>query len=190
MPFASAIQVRIQPSVNKWYDGLGCKNFGRVKKWKQILKKKFVKLTQLSCANPAAQKKLWRTDLKKAGNETIAVLCPDWQNDPEQRAIYEKISKEMNSNKSPRRDWLQETACTWLESLPGEFQNSGWYPDKAICVAHQIFLRGSTKFPTFLKNIRKRKSPTILGLIEAWEAAQGRPCMTFCIYYKKLCTCT
>ena len=172
-----AIQAQIQSSVTKWHDEIICKDFGRVKKCKQMLKKKFVKLNQLACANPVAQKKLWRKDLEKAGKETIAVLCPDWQNDPAHRSIYEMISKDMNLKKCPRRDWLQETACTWLES--GEFRNADWYPNEAIRVAHQIFLRGTNKLPTFIKNLRKKKSPIISSLIEAWEATQGRPCMAF-----------
>ena len=179
MSFESAIQVRIQPSVIKWYDELSCKEIGKVKKWKQILKKIFVKLTQLACANPAVQKKEWQADLEHAGKETIVIVCPDWQTDPAHQATYECILKEMYPKRSPRRDWLQETACTWLESLPGEFQNAGWYPDEAIRIAHQVFLRGSTKFPAFIKTLRKRKSPIILRLIKAWEATPGRPCMAF-----------
>ena len=146
------------------------------------MKKIFVKLTQLDCPHPAVQKKQWQTDLKKAGNETIAAVCPDWPTDPAHRATYDLICKEMNREKSPRPDWLREAAFSWLESLPGGFQNTSWYPDDAIRVAHQLFLRGSAKFQTFINALKNRKSSAILELIEAHEAAPGRLCIAFSVY--------
>ena len=180
--YDNTILVRIRSSVIKWNDELICNEVGRSKKWKQILKKIFVKLTQLDCPHPAVQKKQWQTDLKKAGNETIAAVCPDWPTDPAHRATYDLICKEMNREKSPRPDWLREAAFSWLESLPGGFQNTSWYPDDAIRVAHQLFLRGSAKFQTFINALKNRKSSAILELIEAHEAAPGRLCIAFSVY--------
>ena len=138
-----------------------------------MLKKKFVKMTQLDCRNPAAQKKLWQMDLKIAGNETIAEVCPNWQTDRVHRIIRDMIFKEMTRKKSSRPDWLREAAFTWLESLPGEFLHAGWYPGQAIRIAHYIFLRGSAKFSAFVNCLRKRKSPMIFRMLQAWEATQG-----------------
>ena len=140
-----------------------------MKAWKQVLQQKFAHATQLGCKNPVKQKRRWKKDLESAGNDAIAEICPDWKTNAEQRAIYNSICKEATRKKNPRPDWLRAKACAWLESISADSQNSIWYPHGAIRVAHELFLRGSTKFKTLINYLQKSTNPTFQELVQAHE---------------------
>ena len=153
------------------------------KEWDQILRNRFVCLTQFT--NQGGREQFWQTDLKEAAQQTVAKICPNWQtgNDSD-RAIYAKIQakvmKLIESKKSPRQDWLFQTAYFWLRSLDGQTQNFFWYPQQAIPMARAIFT-SSGKFQSFM-NYMKRRQPPINQLIEACESINSLPVGTsYCV---------
>ena len=168
----------ITPFVSDWsnkYCGTEQKRGAR--EYKQLLKNKFVHLTQF-CPNPHERKRRWRHDLETAAEETANELCPNRGSNAEHLAIYRSIQtsldKAMKTN--PRQKWLYEKACAWLQLLAPEDQNSQikvegevFYPRHAIKIAHHIFLRCAGKFESFMKYLDKRRkhNKTIDQLIEA-----------------------
>lgn len=141
--------------------------------WKQLLKNKFVFLTQFESTEPSKQKKKWREDLVRAAKETVAEICPDWASEPADHAAYDLIMKEINKTKNPRQAWLSEKAYAWLKCPPPEIERMSWYPGHAIQVAHQLFLNGGGKFASFMKYLEKQKNPAIKDLIQAHAATMS-----------------
>ena len=145
----------------------------RVGKWKQVLKNKFVYLTQFS--NQGCRQQFWKIDLEKAAQQTVKETCPQWKvgSNHADRATYDKIQEELAklSRRNPRQDWLFEKAYCWLKSSSPEMRNAVWYPQQAIQVAHALFV-STGKFVSFKKYLnhksRRRQSP-IDKLLEAYE---------------------
>ena len=172
----------ITPSVQEWSNGYrgteGKKGSGECK---QLFKNKFVNLTQF-CPHPSQRKRQWKQDLETAAEQTVKELCPNWQSDSNHHAIYRSIqaTKAKAIHKSPRQDWLSEKACAWLQSLELALQTPQIHVagevvhrEKAIKIAHHIFLRGSGKFDSFMKYLvdkRRKHDKTINQLIE-WHGS-------------------
>ena len=171
-------------SVTEWI--LNC-NVRTGKEWKQILRNRFVYLTQFT--NQGGRNQFWQKDLHKAAQQTVTQICPDWQNSNDSdRAthteIQDRVKKLIESKKSPRQDWLFQTAYFWLKSLDAETQNSIWYPQQAIPMAHAIFA-SSGKFRSFMNYMKRdlrRRQPPINQLIEAYESINRLPFGTsYCV---------
>ena len=145
--------------------------------WKQILRNRFVYLTQF--AEQCGRNQFWQIDLERAADQTILETCRNWKSDVKDRAKYteikEKLKKLIASKKSPRQDWLFQIAYFWLKSLGNEIKNAVWYPEHAILVAHAIFA-SSGKFKSFLNYVKRdarRRQPVISMLIRAHESVYG-----------------
>ena len=163
------------PSVVKWNDEFttphGEKGTGT--KWKQYLKNKFVYLTRLK--DPWQQEDDWKDGISIAANETVAIFCPNWMSNSKDRARYTSINKFANEIKeSPRRLWLSQKAYKWLKLVALQnLQSTTWYPARAIRIAYELFLSGSSvKFESFMNGLKKKKKkqPKINQLIIAHES--------------------
>ena len=142
----------------------------------QSLKDNFLQLTRFTSDDPGKRKRQWREDLTAAADQTVLEMCPDWANNPRDRAIFDLIEKTKQRKKSPRQEWLREKAYAWLKWLPPELQQQDWYPGHAIQVAHHLFLSGSGKFDVFLKHLRQRNNLKIIFLIRSHEGMlAGKP---------------
>ena len=147
------------------------------KKWKQILRKNFVFLTQFT--NKGGRQQHWQIDLGTAIEVTMQLVCPNWQTDSNHNKIYieiqDKVNKMLQTKKSPRQDWLFQTAYFWLKSLNTGSQRFVWYPQQAIPVAHAVFA-SSGKFESFMNYMKRpARRPHIKQLIEACESIDSLP---------------
>ena len=110
----------ILPSVVTWNEEFRFSEGRGTAVWKQVLKNKFVHLTQFASRNPR-QRKQWTKELVTAANLAVEKICPDWQTEEKDRAIrnliYKTIQTAIKKKKSPRADWLKEKACAWLQYI-------------------------------------------------------------------------
>ena len=107
----------------------------------------------------------------EAGRATVAIMCPNWQSDKQQRDMYQKIQKEMQRAKNPTRDWMCEKAYAWLKWFADQpSHNTLWWYPLAIQVAYELFLGGSGKFESFMKYLKKRNHSQITKLIQRHES--------------------
>ena len=162
-------------SVVKWNDEFTTSSGprGTGTKWKQCLKNKFVYLTRLK--DPWQQEDDWKDDISIAANETVAIFCPNWMSNSKDRARYTSINKFANEIKeSTRRLWLSQKAYKWLKLVALQnLQSTTWYPARAIRIAYELFLSGSSvKFESFMNGLKKKKKkqPKINQLIIAHES--------------------
>ena len=163
---------------------------GEVKKseWKQSLKKKFDHITQFARHDSHQRKSKWKEDLIEASRQVVEEVCPKWQVEESHRKIHDKIQAEVQKGMEtcPRRDWLYEKACAWLQSLASEVKKSKMHvaqqvfdPGYTIKIAYHIFLRGAGNFEPFVKYLerRGRNNETIKQLIQAHNGSREQLCM-------------
>ena len=175
---------KITPAARKWsYNNYGTKGKKRCQTGVQALKNKFVDLTQFA-HDPLQQKLLWKTDIQLAADDAINKTCPHWESDKKDRVIYNTIqkTKEKALWYNRRRDWLFEKARAWLQVLAGEVQSpeinpdnqinyagEEFHPRQAIDIAYYIFLRGTGKIESFVRDLERKVDKNIHKFINAYK---------------------
>ena len=184
MDTIEATAKKITPAAREWsFNYYGTKGKKRCPKGVQALKNKFVDLTQFA-HDPLRKKSLWKADLQRAADEAINEACPHWQTDKKDRSIYDLIqkTKEKALLNNRRRDWLFEKAGAWLQVLAGEVQSPTINPDdqikyagekfptrQAIDIAYYIFLRGTGKIESFVRDLERKVDKNIHKFINAYK---------------------